>query len=170
MIKKFLEAGRFNGTHGVKGDLKAECWCDSIEVLKGLTCVYLDGQGLKALKVTKCVPYKNLVLMHFEGYESPEEAAVLKNRLFYAKREDLPLEEGSFFIADLLGLKVYDMDTGKEYGVLTDVTDNAASQLYEVAQPNGKKAYLPAVPEFVREIDLEKGIGVCPVKGLFDEI
>lgn len=171
MKNAYLEAGRFTSTHGVKGDIKAECWCDDISVLKQLKTLYLKGrEGYTPLKVVRCVPYRDLALMHLEGYESPEAGAPLKNRVFYAAREDLPLEEGSFFIADLIGLEVYDVDSGRKYGLLKDVTDNAASQLYLVDVGQGKIVYLPAVPEFVIEMDLEKGIGVRPVKGLFDEI
>ena len=116
------------------------------------------------------MPYRDLALLHIEGYENPEDASVLKNRVFFAKREDLPLEEGSFFIADLLGLRVYDADTGRIYGEIADVSENAASQLYEVKTPEGKTVYLPAVKEFIAEIDMERGVGIRPVKGWFDEI
>lgn len=171
MKKDYLEAGRFTSTHGVKGDIKAECWCDDLDVLKCLKKVYLKTkEGYTPLKVTRCVPYKDLALMHIEGYESPEAGAPLKNRVFFAAREDLPLEEGSYFIADMIGLEVYDADNGRVYGKLQDVTDNAASQLYLVDVGQGKIVYLPAVPEFIVDIDLEKGIAVRPVKGLFDEI
>lgn len=171
MKNAYLEAGRFTSTHGVKGDIKAECWCDDLSVLRALKTVYLKGKdGYTPLQVVRCVPYRDLALMHLQGYESPEAGAPLKNRVFYAARQDLPLEEGAFFIADLIGLEVYDIDDGRKYGVLSDVTDNAASQLYLVKNEEGKIVYLPAVPEFIIDIDLEKGIGVRPVKGLFDEI
>lgn len=129
-----------------------------------------EKNGYRALRIRRCVPYRDLALLHIEGYENPEDASVLKNRVFFAKREDLPLEEGSFFIADLLGLRVYDADTGRIYGEIADVSENAASQLYEVKTPEGKTVYLPAVKEFIAEIDMERGVGIRPVKGLFDEI
>ena len=170
MKNAYLEAGRFNGTHGVKGALKAECWCDSFDVLASLKTVYLDKNGKRALRVTRCVPYQDKALMFFEGYDSPEAAGVLKNRVFYAAREDLPLPEGSWFLADLIGMRVYDADSGRDYGKVRDVSENAASMLYEIEDVNGKTVYLPDVPEFVISIDEEKGIAVRPVKGLFDEI
>ena len=119
MKNEYLEAGRFNGTHGIKGDIKAECWCDDFSVLRNLTKVYLkEKNGYRALRIRRCVPYRDLALLHIEGYENPEDASVLKNRVFFAKREDLPLEEGFFFIADLLGLRVYDADTGRRFSAL----------------------------------------------------
>lgn len=171
MRNDYLEAGRFCGTHGIKGDIKAESWCDSVEILLGLKNVYLkDRNGYKVLPVERAVRYGAGALLHIGGYESPEASAVLKNRTFYAKREDIPLEEGNFFIADLLGLPVYDADTGVSYGVLADVSDNAASRIYEVKTPEGQTVYLPAVPSFIIETDIEKGIGIRPIKGMFDEI
>ena len=170
MKNAFLEAGRFNGTHGIVGNIKAECWCDDFDVLRSLKVLYLDKNGTKPLRVDRCVPYKDGALLHIEGYNTPEEVCVLKNRVFYAKREDLPMEEGSFFLADLMGLPVYDADTGTTYGIVADISENAASMLYEVKTGDGKMVYLPDIPEFIVEIDLEKGIAVRPVKGLFDEI
>lgn len=170
-MKDYLEAGRFNGTHGIRGDIKAEDWCDDLSVLLNLKRIFVKekGENYKELCITRAVRYQSLALLHIEGFDAPEVSAVLKNRTFYAKREDLPLPDGSFFIADLLGLPVYDIDTGSVYGTLDDVSDNAASQLYHVKTAAGM-VYLPAVPEFIIDIDLEKGVAVRPVKGLFDEI
>lgn len=170
MKNEYLEAGKFCGTHGVKGDIKAECWCDDVKVLTGLHTVFLKtAAGYRELKTERCVPFKDLVLMHIAGYDTPEDAAALKNKIFYAKREDIPLPEGRFFIADLLGLDVFDEDSKEKYGVLTDVLDGAASQLYEIRTPGQKTVYLPVVPQFVIRIDPETGIFIRPVKGLFDE-
>ena len=170
MKNAYLEAGRFNGTHGVYGAIKAECRCDSIDVLASLKNIYLDRNGSQKLTVKRCVPYKDLALMQIEGYDSPEAAGVLKNRVFYAKREDIPLPEGSWFLADLIGMTVYDADTGRVYGKVRDISENAASMLYEIDTGNGKTAYLPDIPEFIVSIDEEKGIAARPAKGLFDEI
>ncbi len=174
MKNEYLEAGRFNGVHGVNGDLKAECWCDNLGVLRNLKTIYIDANTPDknqkvALKVIRCVPYKDLALIRVEGYDGPEKSKALKNRIFYAQRADIPLEDGCFFIADLIGLRVYDVDTGREYGRVADVSDNAASRLYEIRTEEGKTVYLPAIPRFIVETDLERGIGIRPVKGLFDE-
>ena len=117
----------------------------------------------------RCVPFKDLALLHIEGYEDPEHAAALKNKIFYAKREDIPLPKGSYFIADLIGTEVYDADSGRLYGRVNDVIDGAASQLYEIGTPEGKTVYLPVVPAFVIEVEPGIRITVRPVKGLFDE-
>ena len=152
----------------VKGDIKAECWCDDLDVLKCLKKVYLKTkEGYTPLKVTRCVPYKDLALMHIEGYESPEAGALLKNRVFFAAREDLPLEEGSYFIADMIGLPVVDFDTGRVYGEISDVRDGVRYKLYTV-KTDSSEVILPGVDEFIKEITEERGLLVRPIPGFFD--
>ena len=85
----------------------------------------------------------------------------------YAARNDLPVPEGAHFIADLIGLPVIDADTGREYGVLTDVFNAGASDIYCIATPDGERM-MPAVPEFVISVDIESAIPVRPKGGMFD--
>ena len=110
-----------------------------------------------------------MVLLNFEGIDTFEAANSLRGEIVYAKREDIPLEEGACFIADMLGLPVIDANTGKVYGKLKNVNDAASGQLYEISTENGI-VLLPAVPDFVKEVDLEKGIFITPIPGFFDEI
>lgn len=167
----YLEAGKIVNTHGVRGDVKSECWCDYIEVMtEDLSVLYLKkGAQYHSLTITKASPFKGMVLLHFEGIDTFEGANALRGQILYAKREDLPLEEGACFIADMLGLPVIDANTGKVYGTLKNVTDAASGQLYEIKTENGI-VLLPVVDEFVKEVDLDKGILITPIPGFFDEI
>jgi len=81
-------------------------------------------------------------------------------------REDFMLEEGEHFIVDLIGLSVYDAESGESYGKLTDVLNYGASDIYEIVKHDGTKAYIPVVDEFVKSVDLEKGIAVSVIEGL----
>ena len=168
---EYLEAGKIVNTHGVRGDVKSECWCDYIEVMtEDILILYRKkGEAYLPLKIVKASPFKGMVLFHFEGIDSFEAANSLRGEILYAKREDIPLEEGACFIADMLGLPVIDANTGKVYGKLINVDDAASGQLYEIATENGV-VLLPAVPDFVKEVDLEKGIFITPIPGFFDEI
>ena len=78
-----------------------------------------------------------------------------------------PVPEDAFFIADLIGLDVIDIATGEKLGTLADVLNLGASDLYEIKTPSGKKL-IPAVPEFIKEIDLDKGIFVALIEGMLD--
>ena len=168
MENLYLECGKIINTHGVVGAVKLEPWCDSPAVLAGLSCIYLkNGEAYTKVKIKKASVFKRFVLATLEGIDSIDKAAALKETVVYADRNDLPLEEGHHFIADLVGLPVIDADTGKEYGILDDVINTGASDIYVIKSPDGERM-MPAVPEFVKEIDTEKGIFVTPIEGMFD--
>lgn len=168
MKAAYLECGKIINTHGVAGAVKIDPWCDSPEVLAELDTVYfLIGGAYKPVKVLKSSVFKRFVLATLEGVKSIDDAEALRNNVIYAAREDLPLEEGDNFITDLIGLSVIDANSGQVYGTLTGVINNGASDIYEIDTPTGQRL-MPAVAEFVAEIDLEKGIFVTPIEGMFD--
>lgn len=166
---RFLECGQVINTHGIAGKVKLDSWCDSPEVLASLGKIAIsDGKGGFIIKkVISASVQKRFVLAQLEGINTPEEADRLRGTVIYAERDDLPLAPGSFFIADLIGLPVYDYDSGKKYGVISDVFNAGASDIYTVTTESGEKM-IPAVDEFVIETDLEKGIAVRPIEGMFD--
>ena len=167
-MKEYLECGKIANTHGVRGGLIIESWCDSPEVLAALKTVYTEKSGLYTqVNVIKSSVYKGRVLAEIEGVDSLEKAAALKNTVLFAKRDDLPLAEGNFFVQDLIGLTVYEIDTDKVYGKLSDVISGAASDIYEVENERGK-FLIPVVSEFVKEIDLERGIFIKAIEGMFE--
>lgn len=167
--KKFLECGKIINTHGVKGAVKVESWCDSPYVLAELERVYTEEKGkAKEYKVIKGSVFKQFVLFELEGVFGMDAAIEMKNKILYASRDDIELEEGDFFIADLIDLPVIDADSGRVYGKVTDVINTGASDIY-VIKTSGGEAMMPAVDEFVKEIDLEKGIFVTPIEGMFDD-
>ncbi|MBE6640309.1 MAG: 16S rRNA processing protein RimM [Ruminococcaceae bacterium] len=171
MLKEFLECGKIQNTHGVKGMMRIGHLCDSVDVFCSLTRVYTEKNGeYKEHKVVSAHEHGAVILLSLEDITTIEEAQLLKGGMLYARREDLPLEEGSHFIADLIGLKVYDAESGRLYGTLTDVMNRGASDVYEIKTPSGE-VLMPAVDEFVREVDLERGIFITPIEGMFpDEV
>lgn len=167
--KQFLECGKLTNTHGVYGAMKAESWCDSVQVLASLECVYLlKNEKYSPLHVTRASIFKNLVIFEFDEVPDMNTAEMLKGSVIYARREDIPIEEGSVFISDMIGLPVIDANTGKKYGTLKDVQNLGSSDLYVVSTPKGERM-IPAVSEFVSEVDVEKGIFVTPIPGLLED-
>ena len=164
---QYMEAGKIVNTHGIAGDVVVESYCDSPDVLRALPSLFLKTkEGYDKLSVKKASFFKGRVLFHFAGYDTVEAAIPLKNKMIYALREDFHLEEGAYFIADLIGLSVYDAESGEVYGKLSDVLNYGASDIYEIVKPDGKKAYVPVVDEFVKSVDLEKGIAIAVIEGL----
>lgn len=167
-METYLEAGRIINTHGINGVVKIEHWCDSPEVLAELKTLYFkNSSGFFPRTVTSTSVFKQFVLAKLGGIDTPEDAARLKNTVVYADRADLPLEEGAYFISDLLGLGVYDVDSGERLGTLTGVQNGAASQLYEIDTGRGT-ALVPAVAEFVKRVDTASGIYIRPIEGLLE--
>lgn len=168
-MDKFLELGKVNNTHGLKGEVKFEYWCDDISYLKQLKTVYLDDRGEKALTLVSARPQKNIAIVKFSEINSVEEAEDLKNKIIYCNRDDATIEEGAHYLADLIGCDVEDVDTGEIYGKISDIMNYGACDIYEVKK--GKKTYLiPASPDIVKEIDEDGGkVKIFAMKGLFDE-
>lgn len=168
-MEKYLECGKIVNTHGVRGDIKAESWCDSPAVFAALPAIYIkNGQQMKQYIIEKASPFKGMVLCHLAGCDTMEDALRLKNRTVWADRADLPLQEGAHFVADLIGLPVTDGNTGKRLGTLHDVLNYTAQELYEVETPTGM-VLVPVVDAFVKSVDPENGIVLTPIDGMLDE-
>ena len=169
MLKEFLEAGKIVGTHGVRGELRVDVWCDSAEFLRQFKTLYLDKGKTPVLVVSARVFKKQLLLM-LDGVDSVEKADILRGKVLSFRREDAKIPEGSYFMDDLIGLSVYDADTFLYYGTLTKIMRTGANDVYQITSLAKKNYLIPAVPSVVRSIDLEKGkMLVRPVKGTFED-
>ncbi len=167
--KQYLECAIIINTHGVKGDVKLESLCDSPEVLADLSRVFIkEKENYKEIKVLHASVFKNFVLATLEGVTDMDQAAAMKGTVLYAARDDFELEEGDYFIADLIGLPVIDNKSGETYGKIADVVNRGASDIYVVDTPKGQRM-MPVVEEFVKSIDLEKGIFVEVIPGLLTD-
>ena len=168
MKKAYLECGKIINTHGFRGTVKLESWCDSPYVLADLAHIWLlEGGEYRPRRVKHASVFKQFVLMDLEGVESEEAANALRNTVIYAARADLPLEEGDHFVADMIGLDVKDADSGEVIGTLTDVNQRGARDLYIVRTATGEYM-VPAVPNFIVKIDTDDAIYVRPIPGLLD--
>lgn len=170
----FLECGRAVSTHGVRGTLRVECWCDSPSVLAALKTVYRRKNGeFFPYKVEKASVQKQMVLLTLEGVDTLEQAIALKGAVFFAAREELSELTDGVFIADLIGLPVIDADSGFVYGTLADVTSIGIHDVYTVRRPDEfreiqPEALLPAVAEYIKKVDTESGIYIRPIEGFFE--
>ena len=87
-MKSYLEIGKIVTLHGLRGDVKVQPWCDDAEFLCEFPVLYL-GKEKKEVEVSHARPQKNMVLLHLEGYDTPEQAETLRNQIFYLNREDV---------------------------------------------------------------------------------
>ncbi len=170
MKTEFPECGRIVNTHGCRGGVKIESYCDAPEVLARLPRVYRKtAEGYMPYTLLSPRVHSGAVITGLSGVTTMNDAEALKGTLLYAKREDIPMRAGAVLLCDVIGLSVIDADTGKLYGVVIDAERGVASDLYTIRTDTGEVLF-PAVPAFIKEIDTERGIFVQPVSGLFDEL
>ena len=166
--KNYLECGKIVNTHGIKGALKLESWCNTPEDLADLERLFISQPGgMKEYKVEHASVFKQFVIVQLEGINDIDMALTYKKKTVYASRNDFELEDGDYFIADIIGLEVIDANSGHVYGKLKDVINRGASDIYVVNTADGERM-MPAVDEFVKEVNLEKGIFITPIEGMFD--
>lgn len=169
MINEYLECGQITRAHGINGAMVINPFCDSYEVFAQLKTIYLKkGNEFSPLNVKKCSPYKNSAIVIVDGITTPEEVTKMRMEYVYAHRNDILRDDGDYFIADLIGLEVLDANTNELYGILKDVTNQGAQDLYVIKREGKTDAYIPAIKEFVKEISLEKGIFITPIEGMLD--
>jgi 16S rRNA processing protein RimM len=168
MSEKYIECGKIINTHGCKGGIKVDSWCNSLEDLAQMKRIFLEEKGIyKEYKIKRSSMFKQFVLFDLEGITDMDQAMALKNSVLYALREEFDLEDGEYFIADVIGLPVIDVDTLKQYGTVKDVVNRGASDIYVVDTPCGE-SMIPAVDEFIKLVDLQKGVFVRPIEGMFE--
>ena len=159
---QWMESGRIINTHGVRGELKIEPWCDSPDFLLDFKELLIGGT---VYDVNSMRVHGKMVLACLDGIESVQDAVRLKGCLVSIDRTDVALPEGRYFVQDLIGLSVVDCD-GIRIGTLYDVLNMPAHDVYIVRGEDGEH-YIPAVPEFVTEMDPEKGfITVRMIEGM----
>lgn len=164
MEKELLEAGKIINTHALKGEVRIFPYCDSAEFLCEVKKLYIDGE---AYKVNAARVHKGQALIKFKGVNTIEEAEALLGKLVWFDKKDVKLDEGQFFIEDIIGLQVEDIDSGEIYGKVTDVFTTGANDVFEVT--GDRILLVPKIDSVVLEIRLkEKRILIRPLEGLFE--
>lgn len=168
MVKEFLEIGKIVSTHGIRGEVRFECWCNSPSDLLKIKKMYI-GKEKNCISVN-CRPHKNIAIIKIEGIDTVESAAELRNTVLFIKRSDIKLKNGEHFIQDIIGLDIVDVDSQKFYGKVTNVISTGANDVYEMKDEKSKLFYIPVIKDVVKKIDIEEGkIYIYPMKGLFDD-
>ena len=149
-MQQYLEAGKVVTTHGVRGEMKLELWCDGVDFLKKAGRLYASAKGGKCYNITSIRPQGQMALLQLEGVNDMDAARALRGQVFYFDRSDATLPEGRWYVADLIGCEVRDADTGKVYGVVTSVDHPGAQDIYTVKSPSGKEYMFPGVDAFLQ--------------------
>lgn len=169
MKKKYLEVGKIVSTHGLKGEIRVEPWCDSPEFLCQFKSLYLNEQGDK-IKVVSSRRQKNIVIMNLFGINTIEQADVMRGKVLYIDRDDVKMSEGVYFVQDIIDIEVYDIDTDVYYGNVTEVFKTGANDVYQITDKQGKNYLMPVIPDVVINTDIDDNkMYIRPIKGIFSD-
>lgn len=154
-MDKRIVIGKIVAPHGVRGDIRILPLTDKPEQFLDLDYLLLpDG---KRLTVRNARFHKNMVLVATKEITNMNEAELLRDKDVSIYFEDLPdLEEGEFYVSDLIGLDVVD-EAGTKLGTFKDCQSTGVNDYYIVDVPGAKELLIPALKQYVKEINLEEG-------------
>lgn len=169
MKERFIETGKIVGTHGIKGEMRVQPWCDTPEFLTKFKTLYLDKNGENSIKISSSRAHKNIVLLKAKDVNTIEEAESFRGKVLYLDREDAVLPKGVFFQCDLIGCEVFDADTNEKLGEISDVSQTGANDVWHIKK-DGKEYLIPSIPDVVINVDIDENkVVIRPLKGIFDD-
>lgn len=177
-MEDMFKVGVITSTHGVRGEVKVFPTTDDAGRFKRLKQVILDtGKEKLTLEIEGVKFFKNMVILKFKGIDSLDDVEKFRQKELYVERKDaVKLHKDEYFIADLIGLDVFD-EEGNEVGKLTDVLSTGANDVYVIALPEtgsysgrgSKELLLPAIRQCILNVDIEaRKMIVHVLEGLLD--
>lgn len=170
MTEDLIKIGQITSAHGVHGQVKLFPLTDFPERFRTLRTALL-GPDARPVQVRMQGTLKNLIILEIEGVTDRDAAEKLRQQYLMVPRSEVwPLPEGSYYVFDMLGLAVTDPE-GNPLGKLVEVDKSSpVNDLYVIETVPGKRYMVPAVSQFVKSIDLERGVMVVqPIPGLLEE-
>lgn len=175
-MEQYLRIGVITRPHGVHGEVKVYPTTDYPERFEEVEDVILrSSRGDIRTKIEDVRYFKNLAIVKFDCLQTPEQARLYAGCDIMISREQAqPLEEGEYYIADLIGCEVIADEnskdlSGRSLGIVRDVLQTGANDVYVVEQPGGKEILFPVIKDCIRDVDIENGrITVYVMPGLLD--
>ena len=155
-MEQLLQVGVITQTHGVRGEVKLFPTTDDAARFKKLKHVMLDtGKETLPLEIESVKFFKQFVILKFKGFDNINDIERYKRCPLLIERENaVPLEEGEYFIADMIGMKVI-TDEGENFGILKDVMETGANDVYVIEHPSEGEVLVPAIKECILDVDIE---------------
>lgn len=155
-MEEYLQVGIISSTHGIRGEVKVFPTTDDAARFKKLKKVILDAKaGRRELEIEGVKFFKRMVILKFKGLDSIDDVTPYKGTgLLVARENAVRLRRNEYFIADLIGMCVIDEEE-KEVGVLTDVIETGANDVYAVEMTDGGEVLLPAIRQCILNVDVE---------------
>lgn len=167
MENTLIEIGKIVNTHGIKGEVKVQPWCDDPAMFDEFDALIIDNKPYNVLKNRF---HKNCEIVQFEGINNIDDAELLRNKVVYVNRDEIKVPEGRHFISDIIGLLVKE-ESGRVLGIVDDIIKTGSNDVYILKDTfNKKQILIPVIDQVVKEINIEQGyILVELMKGLIDE-
>lgn len=157
-MEEYFEIGQIVNTSGLKGILKIKPFTDDIKKFSNLKTIYIKTKnGLTEFKIEQVRYVKNMVMLKLAGIDTVEEAEKYRNLYIKVLRDQEELEEGSYYVVDILGCKV-NTDANQELGKIVDVFQTGSNDVYVVKDEQGKQILLPAIKQVIKNVDIKNKI------------
>ncbi len=155
-MDSYLRVGVITTTHGVRGEVKVFPTTDDPNRFKELKKIFLDtGKDLLPLELEGVKFFKQMAILKFKGIDNINDIEKYRGKDILISREDaVKLEEGEYFIYDLIDSTVF-TDDGQELGVLSEIMTTAANDVYVVKTTAGKEVLIPSIPECILDVDVD---------------
>lgn len=165
-MDKYFKIGKIVNTQGIKGDIRVTPSTFDIKRFELLDEVFISN---KTYKIEYVRYHKSFVILKFLGVDTMTDAEKLKNKFIEIPDSlALPLEEGEYYIRDLIGLLVFS-DEGECLGILDDVLETGANDVYIIKKENTKDLLIPAIKQCILNVDINnKKMTVHLLEGLKD--
>lgn len=165
---RFLAVGRITRPHGVHGEVRVELLTDVPERFQWLEAVYVGEKSPRRTAIESVRFHQGVVLLRLAGYPTRDEAEALRGALLQVpESEAVPLEEGEYYLYQLVGLDVF-TEGGNRVGRLSEILETGANNVFVVDGDSGQHL-LPDIPDVIKEIDIENGkITIHLLPGLID--
>ncbi len=167
-----ITIGKIVNAVGLKGEVKIYSYSDRKERFEDLDSLIVTGKAKEKIYRIENIRYqKNMVIAKLAGVDDRNGAEALKNHDVNITENELPqLEEDAFYIKDLIGCTVFDEADGIAFGVIGDVLQNSAQDIYVIDLKQGGQALIPAVASFIRDVDIVgKAVTVRVIPGLLPD-
>lgn len=158
-MNSYLKVGIITQTHGIRGEVKVFPTTDDPMRFKKLKEILLDYKGEYInLEISGVKLFKQYVILKFKDIDDINEVEKYKgSELFVTRQNAVKLKKDEYFIADLIGIKAIS-DDNKYEGIINDVLQTGANDVYEVSLSNGKTVYLPAIKECIIDVNIENSL------------
>ncbi|MEG1610051.1 MAG: ribosome maturation factor RimM [Bilophila sp.] len=156
--------------HGIKGEIRVNYYAESPHLLRGEVYLQAGNAPPRKMEVETMRMHQGTPLVRFVTVPDRTAAELLRGQEILVPEAELPEpDEDEVYLHDMLGLSVFLDATGESLGTLDHVLFHGEQEVWAIRTPDGKELLLPAVPEFVAEIDLEaECIRITPPEGLLE--